>query len=96
MTDIIAKLTELADEDNHLTDYYRTAYQEAIDEIERLQADRDEWKQCCEVEAGLRREFNDEAERLRAALTRIAAGNAAISDKKIAFDALNQQIGDTK
>lgn len=55
---------------------------QATDEIERLTADRDEWKQCCEVEAGLRREFHDDAERLREALAGIKATYAEARDYK--------------
>lgn len=44
-------------------------FEQAAAEIERLRADRDEWKQAAGVEASLRREFSAEAEKLRAALT---------------------------
>jgi hypothetical protein len=48
---------------------YELSHPAAVAEIERLQAERDEWKQAAGVEAGLRREFLAEIERLRAALT---------------------------
>ena len=51
-----------------------------VETLAVLRAERDEWKQCAEVEAGVRREFKKIAEKAEAALDSARRANAQLND----------------
>ena len=81
MSDIVRRLRENAEivPDDTYT-WFNPLLNEAADEIERLQADRDEWKFGCELRSQTASDRLDSLKKLTAVIEQLRAALKAIAD----------------